>query len=160
MKISSRNKIIAFVFIIVLLPSILAYNLSYKFSTNIKHKSKSNSNKLDLSSEVDLDLGMLSLFSMQITKLNVKNLNGLKSVQLTPEQLGNGPIYCEGWNKFFTSEYGNQENKFKINKEYQAINTNKKANPEDIPKDNQEFYFECNKNFINVYTSKLVSDSL
>jgi len=80
-----------------------------KASTNVEVKS--NLNKFGISLGIESHLGMLSLFSLQLTKLNVKNLSGLNPVQLSSDEIGNGPIFCEGWNKFLSNEFGKNPGK-------------------------------------------------
>ena len=160
MKVKLMNKVLLFVCLVLLvfIQNISTYNLSSKSSTNIKHKS--NANKSDLSIEstlaVESTLGMRSLFSNLLSKVNIKNLSGLKQVVLSSDELGHGPIYCEGWNKFLCDEQGEKHDSFELNNEFTSLVQKKSEYPEEVPKNNQEFYFEVNGDYINTYTSKLV----
>ncbi len=78
--------------------------------------------------------------------------------------IGLGPIYYQGWNKFFINTGNDQNKKFKINSSYSQKNLNNTdpnintdLNNINIPSENQ-FYFIVTDTTLNVLTSRHVSN--
>jgi hypothetical protein len=136
---------------------------SQLIKANLMNNSYKNNNQKSSLENMNMStMTMTSLFTAYISNLktNSKNLGGLKQVTLTTDELGSGPIFCEGWNKYLTYEYGSNSEpskKFEFNEEYEKLKEDKKEeNQEKIPHNENEFYFQANQNYLNAYTSKLV----
>lgn len=148
--------------IIFLLTFSLNSQIIKSYLTKNLNKNSNQKSSLENMNMSTISMTMNSLFTVYVSnfKTNSKNLGGLKQVTLTTDELGSGPIFCEGWNKYLTYEYGSNSEpskKFEFNEEYEKFKEDKKEeNQEKIPHNENEFYFQANQSYLNAYTSKLV----
>jgi hypothetical protein len=155
------------IFILTLLISIDKISPS-EYSTINSIKTKTEEKKSVLSSKTlvktDSTSQMKSLFSISSKKFgkltSKQRFSGYPRISLSDSTLGKGPIYCQGWNRYFKSEPGNRAKAFYINSEYKTQNNNKfynkqsKASKLNSIRSNNHFYFVGGKEGLSVYTSQ------
>ena len=131
-----------------------SYNLSSKNNNenNLSSKSRSKHKKFFSMMKTKLKSKMMSLFKFKLNnlkELSVKQrFQGYPIVSIDDESLGEGPIFYEGWEKYFVilGKSKTNEKKFLVNEEYYKETNftkmvrNKYDEKEFVP-DKMHFYF-------------------
>ena len=111
---------------------------------------------------------MMSLFKFKLNnlkELSVKQrFQGYPIVSIDDESLGEGPIFYEGWEKYFVilGKSKTNEKKFLVNEEYYKETNftkmvrNKYDEKEFVP-DKMHFYFILSEDYLSVVDSKIVN---
>jgi hypothetical protein len=152
----------------VILIMFLPVTHSFNFATDNSIKSNSEDKKSLLTSSItsntNFKTGMRSLFSISLSKFSKlsskEKFYGYPGVCLSENHLGNGPVYCEGWNRYFKSEPGIKGKSFLTNTDYFSLkkkynHSNKSATQSriSIPKSKNHFYFVGSSDYLSVYST-------
>ena len=147
-----------------------SYNLSSKNNNenNLSSKSRSKHKKFFSMMKTKLKSKMMSLFKFKLNnlkELSVKQrFQGYPIVSIDDESLGEGPIFYEGWEKYFVilGKSKTNEKKFLVNEEYYKETNftkmvrNKYDEKEFVP-DKMHFYFILSEDYLSVVDSKIVN---
>jgi hypothetical protein len=145
---------------------IFLFIISLYFSYSLKKFQKSKMNTKNKSKFSSLfNLGFLTAKNFNNKKINSKErYQGYPQVTADPSlDIGQGPIYYQAWNRYFTMESGTslQMKEFKVNQDYYSEQSaeflSKYGNDTNllIP-DSKHFYFILTGEFLNAISSKFV----
>lgn len=151
--------------LVILIPFIISSNFSTDNSIQSNSEDKKSLLSSSVSSKTNFNSGMKSLFSFSLSKFSKltskERFYGFPGVTLSDSYLGNGPIYCEGWNRYFKSEPGSKGKSFLTNFDYFSLKkkfnlvkqTCGKRNV-NIPKSKNHFYFVGSSEYLSVYSTE------
>jgi hypothetical protein len=176
--------IIVLFYIVCLFYKISCNNNSNSSSNKVKSEKFLNSNQKSLSSAssktknrsqfkslINLGLGFITNKNVNVKMLNEEErFQGYPMVTADKNiEIGQGPIYFQGWNKYFTIEIlaksssSSGMKNFQINSVYQIEqsqefkNNHKDADSSIFLPDRNQFYFILTDDYLSIVSSKFVS---
>lgn len=146
-----------------------------KFSnTNKKSLSSASSkfkNRLQFKSLINMGLGFLTSKNVNVKMLNdEQRFQGYPMVTVDNNfEIGQGPIYFQGWNKYFLLEISGKSSSntgmknFVINSEYELEqseefkNSHKNSDSSTYIPESNQFYFILTNEYLSIISSRFVS---